>query len=168
MSHSSAYARTQAEADAPLWRAAAALRLLTFLYAVGVHLATDEDYRLRTVAWLLFAVLTLWTGAVALGQAQGWGRTWPVAAADVAVTLALMAATPFVSADGWADRQQVLPTTLWTVNPIVSCAILGGPLVGAGAALVVGGANGLVKGHLTFDVERDATVPVLACVPLQR
>lgn len=156
--------RDRSEADAPLWRAAVVFRLLTFLYALAVHLAVVGSYRAPSAAWLLFALLTLWTGVAALAHMQAWGHRWALATLDLAATLALMASTVLVAADGWEQQQQVLTTTIWAVNPVVSFAILGGPAVGALAALVVSVAHGIVKGGLTLDLEQDATVPVLVSV----
>lgn len=156
--------RPPAAAGAPLWRAAVAFRLLTYLYALAVHLAVVGSYRSGNGAWLLFALVTVWTGVAAVATTRRWGRRRAFASADTAITVALMAATPLVATAGWEGRQQVLTTTLWTVNPVVTWAVLAGPLAGAAAATVVAVAGGLVKGNLTLDLERDATLPVLVSV----
>ncbi|KUI29490.1 ATP-binding protein [Mycobacterium sp. IS-1742] len=150
----------------PLWRAAQVFRLLSWLYALGFQLAVNDDLVRRGVAWTLFAALTAWSGACAVAYLRGFGRTPAWVAAEVGVVAALMLSTALVADDQWVADNQSWPTTLWATNAVISAAILRGPVAGMVTGLVVMAAYALLKGHVTINVFRNATIVIELAVGL--
>ncbi|MBY6367767.1 MacS family sensor histidine kinase [Rhodococcoides corynebacterioides] len=153
-----------AGADGPLWRAAAAFRLLTVVYAVGFHLVVQDEY---DVGWshALVAVVVLWSGVAVTAAVTPSVRPGFVAA-DQLITLALIVSTVAVAGPDWRRDHQVLPTTIWVANAVVAAALLGGPRVGVASALTMTVAIAVVRGNLDADLWRDSTGPILLSVGL--
>lgn len=150
--------------DAPLWRAAQVFRLVTVLYAVGSQSSTVDNYTRPTLSWMLIGVLVAWsvTSAVLLSREARLRRT--VVVVDQIVAISLMAATRLVSDHDWYSNHQTMPTTLWVANSVISAAVLGGPLLGTGSALVMATVSAVVRDQINLDLWKDATAPVLvAC-----
>ena len=150
----------------PLWRAAQLFRLLSCVYALVFHIAITDDLDRPAIAWGLFAVLIAWSAACALAYLQGFGRRPAWVIAEVVVVVALMLSTELVASDRWIQDNQSWPTTLWATNATISAAILLGPVVGMGTGLVVTAASALLKGYLSLNVGRNATVVIELAVGL--
>lgn len=150
----------------PLWRAAQIFRLLSCMYATGFQIAINGDLDQPAIGWALFAVLIGWSVACAAAYLQGYGRRWFWVTAEVVVVVALMLSTEIVASDQWALNNQSWPTTLWATNATISVAILGGPVPGMLAGLVVTATSALLKGHVSIDVGRNATVVIELAVGL--
>jgi signal transduction histidine kinase len=151
---------------APLWRAAQVFRLLSWLYALGFQVAVNGDLDRRAVAWALFAAMTGWTAACAVAYLRGFGRTPAWVAAEVGVVAALMLSTDLVADDQWVADNQSWPTTLWATNAVISAAILRGPVAGMVTGLVVMAAYAVLKGHVSINVFRNATIVIELAVGL--
>ncbi|GLP75693.1 ATP-binding protein [Mycobacterium antarcticum] len=151
---------------APLWRAAQVYRLLSCLYAFGFQIAVNDDLERPAIGWALFAVLIAWSIACAAAYLQGYGRRRAWVAAEVVVVVALMLSTTVVASDHWALDNQSWPTTLWATNATISAAILLGPVGGMVIGLVVVAASAVLKGYLSIDVGRNATVVIELAVGL--
>ncbi|HET6736770.1 MacS family sensor histidine kinase [Mycobacterium sp.] len=150
----------------PLWRAAQVFRLLSCMYALGFHIAINEDLDRPAVGWLLLAVLIGWSAVCAFAYLQGFGRRASWVLAELAVVVALMLSTEFVASDQWALDNQTWPTTLWATNATISAAILAGPVPGMLAGVVVMIASTLVKGFINYDLGRNATIVIELAVGL--
>jgi signal transduction histidine kinase len=150
----------------PLWRAAQVFRLLSCLYALGFQIAVNDDLDRPAIGWALFAVLISWSVACAAAYLHGYGRRRAWVLAEVLVVVALMLSTEVVASDQWALDNQSWPTTLWATNATISAAILFGPLGGMVVALVVTAASAALKGYVSFDVGRNATVVIELAVGL--
>lgn len=150
----------------PLWRAAQVFRLLSCLYALGFQIAINGDLEHPAVGWALFAVLIGWSVACAAAYLHGYGRRMAWVGVELVVVVALMLSTVGVASDGWALNNQSWPTTLWATNATISAAILLGPISGMLAGLVVTGASAALKGHVSMDVGRNATVVIELAVGL--
>ncbi|BBY15637.1 MacS family sensor histidine kinase [Mycolicibacterium litorale] len=151
---------------APLWRAAQVFRLLSCLYALGFQIAVNGDLDRPAVAWTLFAVLMAWSFACAFAYLQGFGRRIGWVAAEIAVVVVLMLSTALVADDQWVADNQSWPTTLWATNAVISAAIVRGPVAGMAAGLVVMAAYALLKGHVSINVFRNATIVIELAVGL--
>lgn len=151
---------------APLWRAAQVFRLLSCVYAFGFHVAINPDLAYPTAAWVLFAVLIAWSASCAVAYLQGFGRRPAWVLAEIVVVVALMLSTEFVASDQWALDNQSWPTTLWATNATISAAILSGPIAGMLAGLVVVAASAVLKGYVSIDLGRNATVVIELAVGL--
>jgi signal transduction histidine kinase len=150
----------------PLWRAAQVFRLLTCLYALGFHIAITDDLERPAVAWLLFAVLIVWSVVLAAGYLTGFARRLAWVLAELVVAVALMLSTEFVASDQWVLDNQSWPTTLWVTNAVISAAILRGPLAGMLTGLVVMAAYAVLKGYVSINLGRNATVVIELAVGL--
>ncbi|MET0700713.1 MAG: DUF5931 domain-containing protein [Mycobacterium sp.] len=150
----------------PLWRAAQVFRLLSFLYAAGFAIVSSDELQRPALGWLLFGVLSVWTLACGVAYLQGFGRRTSWVSAEVVVVLALILATGLAASDQWVADNQSLPTTLWATNATISAAILRGPIAGMVAGLAVMAASATVKGHISIDLARNATVIVELAVGL--
>lgn len=146
---------------APLWRGAQVLRLLSYLYALGFRIAIDDDLLHPGAAWFLFGVLTVWTLACGVAYYVGVGRNWYWVGAEIVIACGMMLSTSYVATESWALNNQTWPTTLWATNAVISAAILGGPVVGVVAGVVVGGTSAFVKGWLDLNFGRNATIIVM-------
>ncbi|WP_193047528.1 MacS family sensor histidine kinase [Mycolicibacterium baixiangningiae] len=151
---------------APLWRAAQVFRLLSCLYALGFQIAVNDDLDRRAVAWALFAVLMAWSAACAVAYLQGFGRRAGWVTAEVAVVVVLMLSTGLVADDQWVADNQSWPTTLWATNAVISAAILRGPVAGMVTGLVVMAASTVLKGYVSINVFRNATIVIELAVGL--
>lgn len=146
------------DATAPLWRAAQLFRLLSCLYALGFQIAITDDLDRPGLAWLLFAVLIAWSLACAIAYLHGVGRRPAWVIAELLVVVALMLSTELVASRSWALDNQTWPTTLWASNATISAALLFGPVGGLPAAVVITAASAFVKGYVSFNFGRNATV----------
>ena len=150
----------------PLWRAAQVFRLLSCLYALGFQIAINDDLERPAIGWALFAVLVSWSVACAAAYLHGYGRRIAWVGAEVVVVVALMLSTEIVASDQWALDNQSWPTTLWATNATISAAILLGPVAGMTTGLLVTASNAVLKGYVSVDVGRNATVVIELAVGL--
>ena len=150
----------------PLWRAAQLFRLLSCFYALGFQIAVNADLRHRALGWLLFAVLLGWSAACTLAYLRGFGRrpTWVIA--ELVVVVALMLSTEVVVSGQWAHTNQTWPTSLWASNATISAALQFGPTGGMLTGLAVTAAGEFVKGYISVNLGRDATIIVELAVGL--
>jgi signal transduction histidine kinase len=150
----------------PLWRAAQVFRLLSCIYALGFQIAVNAELDRPAVAWALFAVLIAWSAVCAAAYLQGYGRRPAWVLAEVVVVAGLMLSTGYVASDQWVADNQSWPTTLWATNAVISAAILVGPIAGMATALVVVAASAALKGYVSVDVGRNATIVIELAVGL--
>ncbi|GAA1459717.1 MacS family sensor histidine kinase [Williamsia maris] len=154
------------DAVAPLWRAAQAFRLLSYLYALGFQIAVNDDLEHRALGATLFAVLTVWTGVCTLAYLAGFGRRRSWVIAEVVFVCLLMMATVFIASTEWREANQSIPTTLWAANAVISAAIQLGAVGGGVAAVAVIVSSTVAKGFVNVDLGRNAAVVILLAVGL--
>jgi signal transduction histidine kinase len=150
----------------PLWRAAQVFRLLSCLYALGFQIAINDSLERHAIGWALFAVLISWSVACAAAYLHGYGRRIAWVGTEVVVVVALMLSTKIVASNQWALDNQSWPTTLWATNATISAAILLGPIGGMVTGLLVTASSAVLKGYLSIDVGRNATVVIELAVGL--
>jgi signal transduction histidine kinase len=150
----------------PLWRAAQVFRLLSCLYALGFQIAVNDDLEHPGAGWLLFAVLIASSMACAVAYLRGFGRRPAWVLAEIAVVVALMLSTEVIASDQWVADNQSWPTTLWVTNATISAAILWGPIPGMLTGLVVMAAYAGLKGSVSINLGRNATVVIELAVGL--
>lgn len=156
----------QQDPATPLWRAAQGFRLLSCGYALYFQVAVNDDLDRRVAGWVLFGVLVAWSAACAVAYLRGFGRRRAWVGAELAVVVALILSTELVASDQWVLDNQSWPTTLWATNATISAAILLGPIGGMAAGLVVVVANAVLKGYVSVDLGRNATVVIELAVGL--
>ncbi|MGZ4557344.1 MAG: MacS family sensor histidine kinase [Mycobacteriaceae bacterium] len=148
----------------PLWRGATVFRVLTYIFAVGVQVAFNPHYANRTLSWVVIVAMGVWTLVSGLGHIRGWGRNWPMTAADVVVVLVLMASSRLILTPTELASPDPLVTTIWAANPVVAAAVLAGPALGFFVGLVVAVATALVNKYADTDISRDGVL--LMCTGL--
>ena len=86
--------------------------------------------------------------------------------AEFVVVALLILSTRLVASGQWIAENQSLPTTLWATNATISAAILAGPVVGmlTGGAVIAVYAS--LKGYVSFDLARNATLVIELAVGL--
>lgn len=151
---------------APLWRAAQGFRLLSCGYALYFQVAVNDDLARRGLAWALFGVLLAWSAACGWAYLQGVGRRPAWVAAELVVAVALILSTDVVASDRWIADNQSWPTTLWATNATISAAVLRGPVLGMAAGLVVMAAVAALKGSVSLNLGRNATIVIELAVGL--
>lgn len=150
----------------PLWRAAQIFRLLSCLYALGFQIAINDDLTRPVLAGVLCAVLIVWSIACAIAYLQGFGRRPSWVIAEIVVVLALMLSTELVASGHWIADNQSWPTTLWATNATISAALQFGPVGGMGAGLAVMAAAAALKGYVSINLGRNATIVIELAVGL--
>jgi signal transduction histidine kinase len=150
----------------PLWRAAQGFRLLSCIYALGFQIAINDDLARPILAWSLFTVLMVWSIACAVAYLKGFGRRPAWVIAEVVIVLALMLSTEVVASDHWMADNQSWPTTLWATNATISAALQFGPVGGMAAGLAVMAAAAALKGYLSPNLGRNATIVIEVAVGL--
>ncbi|AKS36595.1 ATP-binding protein [Mycolicibacterium goodii] len=149
-----------------MWRAAQVFRLLSCLYALGFHIAITDDLQRPVLGWVLFAVLIAWSAACATAYLSGSRRRGVWVIAELVVVVALMLSTELVASDQWVSDNQSWPTTLWATNATISAALHFGPIGGMAAALVVMAAVAVLKGYVSVNLGRNATIVIELAVGL--
>lgn len=150
----------------PLWRAAQVFRLASLAYAGAVQWTVVDNYVNGTLSWVVFALMLVWSGTAGTLLAFGHRHRARIVAADVVVTLLLMASTLLVGGhNDYFSRHQTVPTTFWAANAVVSVAILLGPWWGMGAAALIGLSALAIVDQLD-NLSFDATLPILLTVGL--
>lgn len=151
---------------APLWRAAQVFRVLSYVYALGFQIAVNSDLRRPVLGWVLFAVLTGWSGACAIAYLRGFGRRRAWVIAEIVVVVVLMGSNKVVADAQWAADNQTWPTTLWASNATISAALQFGPVGGMLTGLVVMSANFAVKNYLSLNLGHNATIIIELAIGL--
>jgi len=141
-------------------------RLLSCLYALGFVVTVSADLDRPVAGWLVFAVLTGWSAACAVAYLQGFGRRPAWVLTEIAVVVGLVLSTAFVASGDWIAANQSLPTTLWATNATISAAILFGPMGGMLTGVVVMSLGAVLRGHVTVDLARNATIVIELAVGL--
>lgn len=150
----------------PIWRAAQVFRLASLAYAGAVQWTVVDNYVNRTLSWVVFALMLVWSGVAGTLLTFGHRHRARIVAAEVVVTLLLMASTLLVGGHhDYFSRHQTVPTTFWAANAVVSVAILLGPWWGMGAAALVG-LSALAICNQLDNLRFDATLPILLTVGL--
>jgi signal transduction histidine kinase len=133
----------------PLWRAIAVFRFASMAYVLAMSALNVTDYAHPFGAVPALAVLVAWSVAATYLYARPARRGWPLLGADLAVTLVLLLASPWVVGRSAIDDGVPSLAVAWQACPVLAWAVSGGRRRGAVAALVVGAADLTVRAKLT-------------------
>lgn len=133
---------------------------------MGFQIAINDDLARPILAWVLFALLMLWSVACAVAYLKGFGRRPAWVLAEIVIVLMLMLSTELVATDHWVADNQSWPTTLWATNATISAALQFGPVGGMAAGLAVMAAAATLKGYLSPNLGRNATIVIEVAVGL--
>ncbi|MGI5227581.1 MacS family sensor histidine kinase [Actinoallomurus sp. CA-142502] len=122
---------------AQLWRATAAFRLATLVYAAALILRHRHGYAHPLGGLLALAAMAGWTVLATAGYARPRLRRRAFVVADVLVAVALILGTRWVDTGVHIDHGAPTLPVSWAAAPVLACAVTGGPWAGlAGAAAV--------------------------------
>ncbi|MFF7241991.1 MacS family sensor histidine kinase [Streptomyces collinus] len=152
--------------ELPLWRALAAYRVLTMLYAVGLF-ATAYDHFVRPwTAVGYYAVLCVWTLATLPRVANAASCTRRFLAADLAVALTGILLTPLAdSHERIAGGGPTLPS-IWTAGSVLAFALKGGWRWAAAASTAVAAANLAERGSPARDTVHNVILVWVASIAI--
>ncbi|BDH55310.1 DUF5931 domain-containing protein [Tsukamurella sp. PLM1] len=151
---------------APLWRGAQWFRTLSVVYAVGRQIDEADRYARIGWSWVLIGAVVLVSAIAATGYLKGFGRHLWFVIAEFAAAATLALGTVWVATGEFTAHNQALPTTLWLTNPVVSAAILSGPVGGVIGGVVIAAVNAIYRGTFPETIVRDANYPVFMAVGL--
>ncbi|GAB2763591.1 MacS family sensor histidine kinase [Amycolatopsis magusensis] len=157
---STRFGPTARDLASPLWWGAIGLRVLTLVFAAGIVVVHQDEYRRAWLAWAVLGVMTVWTGLTSVvyaREAQRWHWRWLVVA-DVVVTAGLMLTSPWILADAQFDAADPLITTVWAAVPQLVAGARFGATGGLLGGLVIALATGFARGEFTVDVARDGVL----------
>lgn len=121
-----------------------------------------RDFAHPALGLAAFAVMTAWTAFTATAYAVDRGRVWPIAAADLALSIGLVLATAYVdTAARIASGTPTLPG-IWVACAAIACGIIGGPWVGLAAGLAISAADVIVRGGFEGHTASNAVTVILA------
>ncbi|WP_308199685.1 MacS family sensor histidine kinase [Saccharothrix sp. S26] len=143
---------------AHLWRGTVALRIVTFLFALGNAIDQHDEYERPWLAWATVAAMALWSVFTVQAYSREHGRRPWVVVADVAITCGLMSLSPLIMTDAQFLFNVPLITTIWAACPPVAAGALGGQVAGALSGFVVGLSTYLNRGALSVDLVRDVVL----------
>lgn len=151
---------------APLWRGAQWFRALAVVYAVGRQIDEADRYQRIGWSWVMIGAVVAVSLVAGLGYVRGFGRNRWFVAGEFAAAALLALGTGWVAGPDFAAHNQTLPTTLWLTNPVVSAAILGGPVAGVIGGVAIAVVNAVYRGTFPGTIVRDANFPVFMAVGL--
>jgi signal transduction histidine kinase len=136
--------------ELPLWRALAAYRLLTTVYAVVLFLFEHDKFERLWVAVTYLAVLVVWTVATLPKVSSAASCTKTFLGADLTVALAGILLTPIADQQAHQIDGTTLPS-IWTAGSVLAFAIKGGWRWACGASTLVAAASVIERAHPSRD-----------------
>ncbi|MER5463599.1 DUF5931 domain-containing protein [Streptomyces sp. NPDC002668] len=151
--------------ELPLWRALAAYRVLTMIYAVLLFVFTRGKFEHPWVAVAFLAVMTVWT-LVTLPKVTNATRcTKRFLGADLAIALTGIMLTPLADAQAQTVDGPTLPT-IWTAGSVLAFAIKGGWRWAGFASSFVAVANIVERGHPSRDTFHNVLLVWVASIAI--
>lgn len=152
--------------ELPLWRALAAYRVLTMLYAIGLFAAAYDQFDRPVIAIVFYAVLFAWTLATLPRVQNAAACTKRFLAVDLAVALTGIVLTPLAVSDQHIlDGGPTLPS-IWTAGSVLAYAIKGGWRWAAFASTPVAAANLIERGSPARDTVHNVILVWVASIAI--
>ncbi|UWZ40311.1 sensor histidine kinase [Dactylosporangium roseum] len=121
-----------------------------------------REYHWPPGGWVIIGGMAAWTAVSTLAYAQPERRGWPLLTADLAVTAACLLATRWiVDPEGLGVGAPTLPMA-WVASPVVAWAISGGRRRGAIAAVLMSGADAVVRDGFSQSTANGPVLMLLA------
>ncbi|MFF3456223.1 MacS family sensor histidine kinase [Streptomyces sp. NPDC002730] len=151
--------------ELPLWRALAAYRVLTMIYAVLLFVFTRSKFEHPWVAIAVLAVMAVWT-LVTLPKVTNATRcTKRFLVADLTIALTGIMLTPLADAQAQTVDGPTLPT-IWTAGSVLAFAIKGGWRWAGFASSFVAVANIVERGHPSRDTFHNVLLVWVASIAI--
>ncbi|MET8243447.1 DUF5931 domain-containing protein [Streptomyces sp. NPDC005202] len=152
--------------EQPLWRALAAYRVLTMLYAVGLFATAYDRFARPGVAIGYYCVLFVWTLATLPRVANAASCTKRFLAVDLTLALTGILLTPVADAhERIAAGGPTLPS-IWTAGSVLAFAIKGGWRWAALASTAVAVANLAERGTPARDTVHNVILVWVASIAI--
>ncbi|MFJ6660622.1 MacS family sensor histidine kinase [Streptomyces sp. NPDC091377] len=152
--------------EQPLWRALAAYRVLTLLYAVGLFVSAYDQFERPWVAIGYYAVLAVWTFATLPRVASAARCTKRFLAADVAVAVAGILLTRVADSAARVDGGGPTLPSIWTAGVALAFAIKGGWRWAAVASTTIAVANLVHRGTPARDTVHNVMLVWVASIAI--
>ncbi|WP_415950820.1 MacS family sensor histidine kinase [Streptomyces sp. KLOTTS4A1] len=150
--------------ELPLWRALAAYRIGTMVYAIVLFLSAYDDFDHPTVAIAYYAVLAPWTLATLRFVSNAAACTKRFLVIDLGIALTGILLTPLAdSAERIAAGGPTLPS-IWTAGAVIAYAIKGGWRWAALASVLVGIVNIIERGSPSQDTLHNVLLVCIASI----
>ncbi|MFF4228264.1 MacS family sensor histidine kinase [Streptomyces sp. NPDC001820] len=151
--------------ELPLWRALAAYRLLTMVYAVLLFAFNPGKFERPWVAAAFLAVMSLWTLATLPNVANATRCTKRFLVVDLTVALTGIMLTPLADAQAQTQDGPTLPT-IWTAGSVLAFAIKGGWRWAGFASSLVAVANIIERGQPSRDTFHNVLLVWVASIAI--
>jgi signal transduction histidine kinase len=151
--------------ELPLWRALAAYRVLTMVYAVLLFVVTPSKFERPWVAVGFLAVMSVWTLVTLPKVANAARCTKRFLVADLTVALAGIMLTPLADAQAQTQDGPTLPT-IWTAGSVLAFAIKGGWRWAGFASSLVAVANIIERGQPSRDTFHNVLLVWVASIAI--
>ncbi|MCH0566412.1 MULTISPECIES: MacS family sensor histidine kinase [unclassified Streptomyces] len=152
--------------ELPLWRALAAYRVLTMLYAVGLFATAYGSFPRPGIAVAYYGVLGVWTLATLPRVASAASCTRRFLAADLTIALTGILLTPVAdSHQRIVEGGPTLPS-IWTAGSVLAFAIKGGWRWAALASTAVAVANLIERGAPARDTVHNVILVWVASIAI--
>ncbi|MBO3745549.1 sensor histidine kinase [Streptosporangiaceae bacterium NEAU-GS5] len=132
------------------WRAIAAFRAASLVYAAVLLLQAGSYYAHPAAGWLVIAVMTVWAAAASAAYPVNGG--WRLLVLDLVVTLCCLLATVYVEGPRVAPSTMPITAT-WVAGVVVAWAVARGRRAGLAAAVIMSVADFYVRGVRGFDLQ---------------
>ncbi|MFJ4683295.1 MacS family sensor histidine kinase [Streptomyces sp. NPDC088789] len=152
--------------EQPLWRALAAYRVLTLLYAVGLFVSAYDQFERPWVAIGYYAVLAVWTFATLPRVASAARCTKRFLAADVTVAVAGILLTRVADSAARVDGGGPTLPSIWTAGVALAFAIKGGWRWAAVASTTIAVANLVHRGTPARDTVHNVMLVWVASIAI--
>jgi signal transduction histidine kinase len=120
-----------------LWRAVAAYRVITLVYAAILIIGNYSYYAHPLGGFLALAGMTIWTAVTVVAYSRPAGRNLWLIMADVAVASVLIISTRWIDTPYRIAHGAPTITVIWAASAILACAVAGGPWAGIAGAVPV-------------------------------
>jgi signal transduction histidine kinase len=133
--------------QAPLWRAIAVYRIAALVYVTILVVRNVGHYERPMLAWPVLAVTAAWTVVTTYAYADPGRRRWPLLAADLLITMAVLTSSIWVVGRSALEAGRPTLAVAWHVAPVIAWAVAGGRRWGITAALLMGATDLVVRAH---------------------
>lgn len=152
--------------EQPLWRALAAYRVLTMLYAIGLFATAYDKFARPWVAIAFYALLFVWTLATLPRVANAASCTKRFLTADLTIALAGILLTRVADASSRIEAGGPTLPSIWTAGSVLAFAIKGGWRWAAFASTLVAAVNIVERGAPTRDTVHNVILVWVASIAI--
>lgn len=151
--------------EAPLWRALAVFRVAALAYALILIGHNAPSYRHGVAAWIVGAVMAVWTVVAIRLYRRPSLRRWPLLAADMVIMGACLLISVPIIGIGPIPSTRSLPG-IAVAGPVLAWAISAGRRGGAIAAIVIATADLWTRGVVNQTTLNSDILLVLAAIAI--